>query len=154
MLRDRRFILPNAWAKWRLYATTWRMYMPNVECTVTRKKIHESILVIFGIILAWILGKLRNTSWKVRAYGIYALVVFVSEIKWVSAATSTWYFWYMHTYIHSLLVTCLIVLVPIGTRLSRRQSSFWWPFYFKSFQNAKISHYTPRNDNEIEVTAY
>ena len=91
VLRDRRFILPNAWAKWRLYVTTWRMYMPNVECTVTRKKIHESILVIFGIILAWILGKLRNTSWKVRAYGIYALVVFVSEIKWVSAATSTWY---------------------------------------------------------------
>ena len=46
------------------------------------------------------------------------------------------------------------VPLPIGTRLSLRQSSFWWPFYFKSFQNAKISHYTPRNDNEIEVSAY
>ena len=36
----------------------------------------------------------------------------------------------------------------------RLQSSFWRPFYFKSFQNAKICRYKPRNDNEIEVSAY
>ena len=33
-----------------------------------------------------------------------------------------------------------------------RQSSFWRPFYFKSFQNAKICRYTLRNDNENEVS--
>ena len=33
-----------------------------------------------------------------------------------------------------------------------RHSSFWRPFYFKSFQNAKICRYTLRNDNENEVS--
>ena len=56
------------------------------------EKKRGTILVIFCIILAWLYGKLPNTSWKVRAYGIYTLV-FVSEIEWVSAATNAWDFW-------------------------------------------------------------
>ena len=34
-----------------------------------------------------------------------------------------------------------------------RYSSFWRPFYFKSFKNAKILH-LPQNDNENEVSAF
>ena len=37
--------------------------------------------------------EIENTSWKVLAYGIYTRVVFVSEIKRVSAANE-WDFWY------------------------------------------------------------
>ena len=35
-----------------------------------------------------------------------------------------------------------------------RHSSVSPPFYFKSFQNAKICLYTPRNDKENEASAY
>ena len=31
--------------------------------------------------------------------------------------------------------------------------TFWRPFDFKSFQNAKICLYTPQNDNEIKILA-
>ena len=46
--------------------------------------------------------------------------------------------------------TCGIVFIVYILRLS----SFWWPFYFKSFQNAYICRYTPRNNNENEVSAF
>ena len=32
-----------------------------------------------------------------------------------------------------------------------RNSSFWQPFYFKSFQNAKICRHAPRNDKQNEA---
>ena len=35
-----------------------------------------------------------------------------------------------------------------------RHSSFWPHFHFKSFQNAKICHYTLQNDNKNEVSAF
>ena len=43
----------------------------------------------------WIRKSIENTSWKVRAYGIYALVVDVSEMERVSAANE-WDFWYIN----------------------------------------------------------
>lgn len=44
----------------------------------------------------WGRQSIENTSWKVRAYGIYALVVDVSEKERVSAANE-WDFWYKTT---------------------------------------------------------
>ena len=43
--------------------------------------------------------------------------------------------------------TCGIVFIVYILR----HSSFWWPFYFKSFQNCR---YTPRINNENEATAF
>ena len=52
------------------------------------KKKDENSLIIRGNRLARPLAHtdIENTSWKVRAYGIYARVVDVSEIERVSAA--------------------------------------------------------------------
>ena len=77
---------------------------------------------------------IENTSWK--GCGIYAWVVDVSEIERV----------------RFLIQKQQVVLCLLYTYWDI-QSSFWPPFYFSSFQNAKIYYYTPPNNKEIEVSA-
>ena len=108
---------------------------------------------------------IENTSWKVLAYGIYALVVFVSEISLVRFAHSLEI--RNPTSERSERVRFLIQKQRVRKYRTKhfpggivfimyilRQSSFWRPFYFKSLQNAKICRYSPRNDNEIEVKTF
>ena len=71
---------------------------------------------------------IENTSWKVLAYGIYTLVVFVSEIERVRFLIQKQRVGKYRT----KHFTCGIVFIVYILR----HSSFWWPFYFKSFQNA------------------
>ena len=79
----------------------------------------------------------HNTTWKVLAYGINALVVFVSEILLVRCAHS-FDFWYVNNSCVNTVrqhFPCGIVLIIYILR----HSSFWRPLYFKSFKNAKRS---------------
>ena len=78
-------------------------------------------------------------------YGIYALVVDVSEIEWVGFLIQK------RVRIRRVKhFPCGIVLIIYILR----RSSFWQPFNFKSFQNAKICLYTQRNDKQKEASAY
>ena len=60
----RRKNLPNAQAKWRVYAT-WRMYTKYIECRMTKKHDYKFISVIFCIILASIYSELPHKIQKV-----------------------------------------------------------------------------------------
>ena len=93
---------------------------------------------------------IENTSWKMLAYGIYARVVDVSEIKRVSAAKSNEWAqrnqtserWYKNNEcVNTVQSTFHVVLCLLCT---------YWDiphfgglnFYSKSFKNAKICRYT------------
>ena len=71
----------------------------------------------------WGRQSIENTSWKVRAYGIYALVVDVSEKERVSAANE-WDFWYknnecVNTRTKQFLFGIVFIIYIL------RQSPFW-----------------------------
>ena len=77
--------------------------------------------------------KIENTSWKVLAYGIYARVVDVSEIERVRFLIQKRVRKYRTKHFPCGIVFIIYIL---------RHSSFWRPFYFKSFKNAEICRYT------------
>ena len=111
---------------------------------------------------------IENTSWKVLAYGIYARVVDVSEIERVRFLIQKQRVLKYRTKHFPCGILFIIHIM--------RHSSFWRPFYFKSFKNAKICRYTlthththththtythththtfvPQNDSENEVKAF
>ena len=77
--------------------------------------------------------KIENTSWKVLTYGIYTRVVFVSEIERVSEERGGFLLQKQRAgKYRTKHFTCGIVFIVYILR----HSSFWWPFCFKSFQNA------------------
>ena len=77
---------------------------------------------------------IENTSWKVLAYGIYARVVDVSEIERVRFPIQKQRVRNYRTKHFPCGIVFIIYIL--------RHSSFWRPFYFKSFKNAKIFRYT------------
>ena len=78
--------------------------------------------------------EIENTSWKVLAYGIYARVVDVSEIERVRFLIQKQR---VRKYRTNHFPCGMVFIIYI-----LRRSSFWRPFYFKSFKNANICRYT------------